>query len=97
MIKTAMGLVLLLSPFLMVRRFPDRRTGFYYAMAFSLTFQMSVAIFTQALHVFTYPVVLAINLAVFIIALFKSGMGVGSVRGFMKSKLLEWKMIKGSS
>ena len=96
MIKTAIGLILLLSPFLLTRRFADKKIGFSYVMAFSMTFHLSVAVLTQAMQIFTYPVILSINLAVFLLVLFESKIITKKARKSIKENLLRLEGLRRS-
>jgi hypothetical protein len=67
MIKTIFGLILLLVPFLLIHKFEDKKLGFAYILSFMIFFHLIVAVATQALGIFSYFVVVLINL---ILALF---------------------------
>lgn len=71
MIKTIIGLILLLVPFLLVSRFKNKRWGFFYILSFIIAFHLFLAIFTQLFHIFSYGVILVINLLACFIILIK--------------------------
>jgi hypothetical protein len=71
MIKTIVGVILLLIPFLLLYRFKDKRIGFAYVLSFLLAFHLLVAVVTQLFHVFNYPVIFTINLFVALVVLTK--------------------------
>ena len=58
MIKTLIGLILLLLPFLLLNRFKDKTKGFFYILFWLISLILSVSIFTQAIHLFRYPLIL---------------------------------------
>ncbi len=61
MIKTIIGVILLLIPFLLLYKFKDKKIGFAYILSFLLAFHLAVAIITQLFGVFNYPVIIVIN------------------------------------
>jgi len=69
MIKTVIGAILLLVPFLLLYKFKDKKLGFAYILSFVLAFQLAVAILTQALGIFRYWIVVAVNLIAVVIVL----------------------------
>lgn len=66
-IKTIGGIILFLVPFLLAFGFKDRRQGLLYILTADIAFHIAIALFTQAFHIFLYPIVLWINLALAII------------------------------
>lgn len=91
MIRTIIGLILLLIPFLLVYRFKDKRVGFAYIFAFLLAFHLIVAIFTQLFHIFNYPVIFVVNLFVSLIVLAKTDFK-NLIRSFKKIKI-DWVLV----
>jgi len=71
MIKTIIGLILLLIPFLLVYKFKDKRVGFAYILSFLIAFHLLVAIITQLFGIFNYSVILIVNIFVAMIILAK--------------------------
>ena len=69
MLKTILGIILLLIPFLLLYRFKAKKIGFAYILSFLIAFQLALAITTQAFGVFRYNSVIAVNLAVDLIVL----------------------------
>jgi len=72
MLKTIVGILILLFPFLLINKFKDKKLGFAYILSFAIAFHLFVAIFTQAFRIFTYPVILGINLIILIIIILKN-------------------------
>ncbi len=70
MIKTILGLILLLIPFLLLYKFKDKKEGFCTILAFLLIFHLAVAVLTQLFGIFNYLVVMLIFAAadIFILA-----------------------------
>ncbi len=64
MIKTIIGLILLLIPFLPIIKFKNKKIGFFYILSFTICFHLILSILTQFFHIFTYGVVLSINIFV---------------------------------
>ncbi len=67
---TSLGLILLLAPFLNVFFFKDRIKGFLYIFVLVSLFHTALALLTQTLHVFTYPVVIIFTIIALFINLF---------------------------
>ena len=61
MFQTIIGLILLSFPFLSAINAEDKKTGILKSIAFIITIQLGVAIFTQIFGIFTYEIVLIIN------------------------------------
>lgn len=70
MLSTLLGIILLLSPFLALKKFKDPKIGFFHITLLILFIQLIIAVVSQALHIFNYPVVLVLNIIVFLICLF---------------------------
>ncbi len=60
MIKTIIGLILLLIPFLLIYRFKDKRAGFFYILSFLIAGILAVSLITQAFGIFGYYSILII-------------------------------------
>ncbi len=91
MIKTILGLILLLIPFLFIFKFKDKKIGFVYVLSFFLGFHLLVAVVTQLFYIFTYWVVFIINLIVFLLVLIKI-----NLRGFserIKEMKIDWMLV----
>ncbi len=61
MIKTIIGLILFLSPFLLLEKFRNKRDGFLKILTLLITFHLFLAILSQVFNVFFYSLVLVIN------------------------------------
>ncbi|MFA5155560.1 MAG: hypothetical protein WC453_03955 [Patescibacteria group bacterium] len=61
MFNTILGVVLLLFPFLLIFRFSDRWRGFLYILTADIAWHLTVALITQAFHIFSYPLILVIH------------------------------------
>ena len=72
MIKTLIGLILLIFPFLFIIKFKEGKQGFLYTISLLISFHLVIAMLTQALHIFTYGVILTINLLVSFIVIIKT-------------------------
>lgn len=83
--QTIIGLILLLSPFLIIYKFKDKKIGFAYILFSFLVFHLLIAIITQLLHIFTYPVILSINIIIFSAVLF--GVNFYKPRPFLRNIL----------
>ena len=71
MIKTILGLILLLMPFLLIYRFKNKKIGFAYILSFLIGFHLIIAVLTQIFGIFNYGVILGINLFVALVILVK--------------------------
>ncbi len=60
--KLLIGIILLFLPFLLIRKFKDKRKGFLSTLFLVITSQFLLALISQFLGFFNYPVVLAANL-----------------------------------
>jgi len=69
MLKTTLGIILLLAPFLLLYRFKDKKIGFAYILSFLIAFHLAVAVITQAFGVFRWNLIIIINVIVDIIIL----------------------------
>jgi len=72
MLKTIIGILVLVFPFLLMIKFKDKKIGFAYILTYVIAFQLIIAIFTQALRIFSYQIILGINLVIIIIIVYKS-------------------------
>lgn len=66
---TALGLLLFCIPFILVFCFEDKLHGFLYVFTSVFAFHIILAIVTQALHVFYYPVIVSTNCLLGLIAI----------------------------
>lgn len=83
MMQTIIGLILLLSPFLLIfYKGKDKKLSFAYILSFLLAFHLLVALITQALHIFTYSVVITIHTIIFLAVLIK--MNFSKSHAFLK-------------
>lgn len=62
MIKTILGIILLLTPFLFLEKFENKRKGFVTILTLSIAFHTIIAIITQLIGIFNYPSILTINI-----------------------------------
>ena len=60
--KTSGGILLCLIPFLLIFGCKDRRRGFLYILTAVISFHIVVALTSQALHLFRYPIILVCHL-----------------------------------
>lgn len=67
--RLVLGIILLAVPFLLLAGFKDKKLGFAKILSFVLVLQLSIAVFTQSLRLFTYSTVLALNFIVFLVVL----------------------------
>jgi hypothetical protein len=72
MIKTIIGIILLLAPFLLVTKFKDKLKGFFYIFSFLIIFHLIAGLVTQFFHIFSYPTILIVNFLVFFGVIFKT-------------------------
>lgn len=80
MFFTLFGTILLIAPFLTLKRFENKKIGFVYITVFVLLTQLIIAISSQALHLFVYPVILTLNLIIFFISLYFNSFGKFSLK-----------------
>lgn len=64
---TLLGLTLLAAPLLSLPRFTDKRTGLAILLGVTLVMHLSIALLTQAAHLFTYPIVVSCTLITLVI------------------------------
>jgi len=76
MIKTIIGVLLLLVPFLLVIKFKNKKLGFFYILSFLIGFHFAVALITQLFGIFNYWVVIGINILVAVSVLIKTDYGM---------------------
>jgi hypothetical protein len=72
MIRTIIGIILLLAPFLLVIRFKDKLKGFFYVFSFLIFFHLILGLVTQFFGIFNYPTILVVNCLVFFGVVFKT-------------------------
>ncbi len=81
MLQVIVGAILLLFPFLLLIKYKDKSLAFVYIFSLWLAFHLFVALVTQLLHIFTYPVLLGANLVL-----------AGAVLGVMRSSWVKPKL-----
>jgi len=62
MINIFVGWLLLLIPFLLIFCWPDRLRGFIYILVAASAFHLVIALTTQFFHIFSYPLILILNI-----------------------------------
>ena len=72
MIKTILGLILLLIPFLLIYKFKDKKIGFAYILSFLIASHLLLAVVLQAFGIFNYLIVFGINLLLDMIIIVKT-------------------------
>ena len=72
MIKTLIGIVLFLIPFLWILKFRYWKLGFFYVLSFMIGFELVVALITQLFGIFNYGVVLGLHILLAGFVLFKT-------------------------
>lgn len=70
MIKTIIGIVLFLSPFLLLPKFKNKVIGFCYILSGIIILHFFIAIITQLFGIFNYLTILIINIIALLIILF---------------------------
>lgn len=60
MFKTLIGILILICPFILVRRFKKAHVGFAYGLTLSISLHLAIALCTQAARIFYYPVIISI-------------------------------------
>lgn len=88
MLPTIIGIILLASPFLLSLKFRDKRLGIVYVLTFVITGQLLISIFTQIFGIFTYPVILTVNVIVALFVFLK--MRFHEVKALFKKENLNW-------
>ena len=91
MIKTIIGVLLLLVPFLLINKFKNKKLGFFYILSFLLAFHLSVAIITQFFGIFNYWVVIGINSLACLAILIKTDYKL--LRGSAKKIKIDWVLV----
>lgn len=91
MIKTVLGILVLLLPFLLISRFKDKKVGFVYILSFLIAFHSILAIITQAFRIFTYQIVMIVSILSLVIVLFKSD--VIKLFKDIKSIRIDWVLV----
>ncbi len=66
-LKLIIGLILILSPFLLVLNYKNKLRSFIVILFFALTGNLLIAVVTQFFHVFTYPVLLTVHFLITIL------------------------------
>ena len=95
MISILLGTLLLLSPFLLIFQFKDKILGFVKILFWIITSQLLMALITQALGVFTYPIILILNLiaTLVIVLIFISKTNWSQFWSQFKFKKVDWILI----
>ena len=86
--KTIIGLIILLFPFLLVNNFKNKKSGGFYVLSFMMFFHLAIAVLTQSFHIFNYNIVLGINVIACIIILKK--FDFNKFRENIKSIKIDW-------
>lgn len=60
MIESIFGLLLLVTPFILVFCFKDKKIAFLNVLIIYIAVHIGISIFTQTLHIFSYPVIISI-------------------------------------
>ena len=93
MIETAIGLIFLFSPFLLLSKLKNKKEGFLIILAFLITFHLLLAVLAQALQIFSYPLILTINGLIFLGVIIKTNFK-NLFEEFKKgAKKLDWVLI----
>ena len=71
MIKTILGIILFLSPFLLINNFKDKKKAFFYIFSFLIGFHLFLAIITQLFGIFDYNIIIFVNFILTIFVLLK--------------------------
>ena len=61
MLQLIIGILLILTPFLLVHKFNNKIVGFSAILAGTVLFHLAIAFITQGLHVFHYPVLASLH------------------------------------
>src|SRR3989344_7633451 len=72
MIKTILGIILFLSPFLLINNFKDKKKAFFYILSFIIGFHLFLAIITQLFGIFNYNIIFFINFILTVIIISKT-------------------------
>lgn len=91
MLKTILGLMLLVIPFLLLSRFQDKKKGFFYILSFLIFFHLTLAVITQSLGIFRYNIILVINIVLSFIAIFKTNWKI--IKENLKNIKIDWILI----
>ena len=91
MINTIIGIILLIVPFLLVVKFKDKKLAPFFIFTFLIAFHLVLALVTQALGIFTYPVILGANILVCLIIIFTTNFK--SVKERIKTIKVDWVLI----
>jgi len=94
MLLTILGIILLLCPLLLLSKFENKKLGIMYIISFSILFHLLTAIITQLLHIFTYPIILSINiiaLAMISIIFYKSD--IKTLKEKIKQIKIDWVLL----
>ncbi|MDP2672174.1 MAG: hypothetical protein Q8O68_01550 [Candidatus Daviesbacteria bacterium] len=67
MFLTIFGFILLISPFILLNKFRDKKLGLAYILVFIICTQFIIAVFTQGLGIFTYSTILILNVIISVI------------------------------
>ncbi len=94
MIKTLLGFVLLIYPFLFISKEQGQKNAFPYFLLYIIGLNLLVALITQALHIFTYPVVIATHLLIILIVSFKLKSKLSErLRSLVSLKSVDWTLL----
>ena len=90
-IKTIIGLILLLIPFLLIVKFKNKKLGFFYIFSFLFGIHLFVAIITQFFGIFNYGVIIGINIFIAVGVLIKTDFI--KLKDNLKNLKIDWMLI----
>lgn len=90
-IKTIIGLILLLIPFLLIVKFKNKKLGFFYIFSFLFGIHLFIAIITQSFGIFNYGVIIGINIFIAVGVLIKTDFI--KLKDNLKNLKIDWMLI----
>ena len=91
MLKLLVGIFLLSLPFILIRRFKNKRKGFFFVLFLVISFHLFLALITQFFGVFQYSLILGANLVFVAVCLLLAGLPRNAcsyaLQGLQKLKL----------
>jgi len=91
MIKTILGLILILIPFLLINKFENKKKGFYIILFSILGFQFIIAFLFQLLGFFNYINVLILNILIDLIIIYKTNFK--EIKKNIKNIKIDWYLV----